>query len=551
VCGCLPLALRIAGNCLALNDDCTPEAYATLLANERTRLTYLKDDQDPRLDVAANIALSVAQLDADTRRAWALLGLFPAPFDVAAVRAVWSGEELLPVEQVLATLRALCNRSLLSYDAGPAPSAAKGSDRYYQHDLLRLAAARELPDVGDAKDARLRYARYYLEIAGAANSLYLEGGADLLRGLALFDQEWPHIRAGQAWAAAHAPADAADARLTSDYPEAGVYLLALRLHPRDRIAWLRAAVDAARRLDDKAAKSGHLDNLGLAHADLGQVRTAIDYHQQALAISREIGDRRSEGADLGNLGTAYARLGETRTAIDYHQQALAIYRDIGDRRGEGSILGNLGLAYMHLGETLAAIECYEGALAIAREIGDRRVEGNDLGNLGSAHADLGDLRTAIEHYEQALAIAREIGDRRGEGNWLGNLGDAYARLRETSAAIDYYEGALAIAREIGDRRSEGNWLGNLGNAYADLGEARTAIDSYEQALAIVREIGDRHGEANTCWNLGLLYKDIDPARAVELMEISVAHEREIGHPNAEADAQRVVWIRYRLASRDQ
>ncbi len=64
--------------------------------------------------------------------------------------------------------------------------------------------------------------------------------------------------------------------------------------------------------------------------------------EQALAISREIGDRRGEGDHLGNLGLAYADLGETRKAIDYHEQALAISREIGDRRGEGIQPGQPG-----------------------------------------------------------------------------------------------------------------------------------------------------------------------------------------------------------------
>ena len=114
-------------------------------------------------------------------------------------------------------------------------------------------------------------------------------------------------------------------------------------------------------------------------------------------------------------------------------------------------------------------------------------------------------------------------------------------------AIEYHEQALAISREIGDRRGEGNDLGNLGNAYKNLGEVRRAIGYYEQALVIAREIGDRRGEAFLCWNLGLLYEDSDPARAAELMRVCVEYEREIGHPGAEADAQRVQGLLDKVA----
>jgi tetratricopeptide (TPR) repeat protein len=279
----------------------------------------------------------------------------------------------------------------------------------------------------------------------------------------------------------------------------GVHFLDLRGHLREAVQLLGWAAEAARAAGNRRGEGVHLGNLGNAYRNLGEVRRAIEYYEQALAISREIGDRRNEGAWLGDLGLAYAALGEARRAIEYHERCLMIHREIGDRRGEGSALGNLGLTY----------------------------------------ADLGEVRRAIEYYKHALAIAREIKDRRGEGGHLGNLGLAYADLGEVRRAIEYYEQALAIARETGDRHREGVWLGNLGNAYAALGEVRRVIEYYQQALKIDREIEDRPNEAIHCWNLGLLYEDGDPARAAELMQVCVEYEREIGHPDAEADAESV------------
>jgi hypothetical protein len=74
-----------------------------------------------------------------------------------------------------------------------------------------------------------------------------------------------------------------------------------------------------------------------------------------------------------------------------------------------------------------------------------------------------------------------------------------------------------------------------------------AIAHYEQTLLIARESGDRRGEAFHSWNLGLEYQVTDPARAVELLSVCVAYEREIGHPDAQADAERVEQIRRRMA----
>ena len=45
------------------------------------------------------------------------------------------------------------------------------------------------------------------------------------------------------------------------------------------------------------------------------------------SLHREIGDRRGEGNALGNLGIAYADLGETRRAIQFYEQHCYCSRD--------------------------------------------------------------------------------------------------------------------------------------------------------------------------------------------------------------------------------
>jgi tetratricopeptide (TPR) repeat protein len=222
------------------------------------------------------------------------------------------------------------------------------------------------------------------------------------------------------------------------------------------------------------------------------------------------------------------------------QAGLDAARAAGDRYDEGQFLNELGLVHYSLGEHRRAVDMYVLALAIAREIGDREGEGNALGNLGLAYATMGETRRAIELYEQALALDRAIGDRRGEGADLGNLGLAYYSLGETRRAIELHAQRLGIAREIEDRRGEAIALGNLGNAYAALGETRRAIELYEQHLVITREIGDRQGEAIGNWNLGEAYEmEGDLARAIACMEVCVAYEEEIHHPDAGVDGARV------------
>jgi tetratricopeptide (TPR) repeat protein len=489
LCGGLPLALRIAGNYLALNDDFSGSEYTEHLADERGRLAHLRDPDDPELDVAATLSLSVAQLDAGTHWAWSLLALFPTPFDAAAAAALWGegvtpdGWDPLDEDTTLAWLRILRDRSLVTYD----PEA----DRYHLHDLLHLAASQQLENAGEAEGARKRLAYHYLSVAQAVDreQRYLD-----------LDPEWPHLQAALKCARQNVELFSDMVLALNDYWSA-------RGMARQRADWSRRAAQACAAALRRQDEGVHLGNLGSAYADRGDARRAIEVYGQALPISRRTGDRRLEGTLLGNLGNAYANLGEARRAIRFHKQALAIAQEVGDRRMEGTLLGNLGTACAALGEPRRAIEFLEQGLAIAQEISDRRVEGAHLGSLGLAYADLGDAAQAIDCQKQALAIQREVGDRRGEGNALDSLGRAYADRGEPQRAIDYFEQALEISRAIGDRRSEGADLGNLGLAHASLGDTQRAIDHYEQALSIAQEVGDRRNESACLGNLGRSYVD--------------------------------------------
>jgi len=62
---------------------------------------------------------------------------------------------------------------------------------------------------------------------------------------------------------------------------------------------------------------------------LGDVKKAIDYYEQRLAIAREIGDRRGEALSSWNLGLAYEKSGDLRRAAEMMQICVGYEREIG------------------------------------------------------------------------------------------------------------------------------------------------------------------------------------------------------------------------------
>ncbi len=538
LCGYLPLALRVAGSFLRINRLWPAEDYVAALSDERERLTRMALEGDPQLNVLASMVPSLQTLRQDhpqTADLWHRLGVFEGDFALDAAAAIWA----VALSDARDQMQRLVTWAMVMAD----PQTA----RFQLHDLMRDLALGHVPDnagiplPGDLEaslsGARRMHAEHYADVLERANITFLEGGANVLSGLLLFDGERPNIEAGYGWAHDHRYIDAKAAWRCMTYPLAGANVLDLRQTAWERIDWLNVAVTAAREIGDRRGEGNALGNLGLAHAALGDARRAIEYHERALEVSREIGDRRGEGAALGNLGNAHADLGDARRAIEFYEQRIEIAREIGDRRGEGNALGNLGLAHADLGDARRAIEFYEQHLEIAREIGDRRSEGNALGNLGKAHLDFGDFRLAIEFLQQQLKSARQIGNRRGEGIALSNLGNAHSALGDARRAIEFYEQHLNIAREIGGGRGKVNTLVNLGLAHVHLGNMQQAIEFLEEALVVARKNSDRIGEANALSSLGNAHLNIGYARyALKLSEQSLDLSREICHRQLETKA---------------
>lgn len=273
-----------------------------------------------------------------------------------------------------------------------------------------------------------------------------------------------------------------------------------------------------------------IGNLGKAYYQLGQIRTAIEYHNQALKIAIANNDEQNEGICRGNLGLAYIVTGEMEKALEHLNASLVITRNNLNLNGEQNILGYLGNIYLNQGYLSRAQECYQKALEITKIIKNKRDEGTWLGNLGLIYDKKRDTKKAIEHYEKALVIARELGDKRNEGIWLINLGGVYLFLRDTEKAVNKFQKAVAIARELEDLRMEQYYIGSIGVIHYQLKEFDEAIKCYEQALEIARKIGSRLEENNHLNNLIVVYKDLEnPIKVIEYCEKALKIVREIGN----------------------
>ncbi|HEY3868233.1 MAG TPA: BTAD domain-containing putative transcriptional regulator [Actinocrinis sp.] len=497
LCGCLPLALRIAAALIRHRPAWSMEHLLEKLRAARPELTsFAAGDRD----LGSVFDLSLQALAGDRRLLFRRLGLVPGPdIDDYAAAALL---EAAPAETDR-LLQDLVDHNLLSE---PVPG------RYRMHDLIR-AHARALAeaDPGAARDAALgRLLDYYQHTSAVADTR-----------VARYQRPEPVGRAP-----AHAP-DLADPERAVAWLRAEAGNLAAcfgftvergcdtrtvalaagmaNLHLIDG-PWQPAlvvhgiAVEAAERLGDHAALARALNDAGAIRVHTGEYEAARRELGQALALYREVGDRHGESGVLIELATIKRLQGESADALGDLVPALELQRASGDRTGQAFTLIELGVARYLASDRHGAIDALEQAVALHREIGNRQGRANALIYLGGVRSMDGDYETVIRDLEEALRLQRELGNRHFEATALGELGGARRLVGDYQGAIRDLELALEIRRTESDRLGEATIMTSLGKVRLHSGDHPGAMRDLETALEQYHGLGAR---GNEVWVLNI------------------------------------------------
>jgi DNA-binding SARP family transcriptional activator/tetratricopeptide (TPR) repeat protein len=496
-CGCLPLALRIAGARLAARPTWPVAALAERLADTHRRLDELAVAE---VGVRSSLAVSHEQLQASqdpadraAARAFGLLGLLDGPELGIPVVARLLDQREGAVERLL---ERLVDAHLLET---PRPG------RYRLHDLLRLYA-RELTRKHHGEQERAvaltRALGFYVASAWGTLGVLRPGDYRLARADGRWRKgglEFPDDRAALGWLEAERAnllAAVQQAAATPDVPpEIAVELTQalfgffwVRSHLGDWVQANQLALGIARRVGDLAAQAQADNDLGGGYWRQGRYEEALAHGQRALALRRELGDRRAEAASVGNLGIIHQSQGRYEEALVCLEESLAIFRELGDRRGQAVALVNLGESHQRQGRYEEALACLHESLAIRRDMSDRHGQADSMGYLGVVCERQGRYEEALARLQESLTIYRELGDRRGEVRSLHDLGVVHQRQGRYEEALARLQESLAVCRELGDSHSEAETLRELGVTLRALGRVEEARAHLLQALAILEQL---------------------------------------------------------------
>jgi tetratricopeptide (TPR) repeat protein len=432
LCARLPLAVCVAGARLATRPRWRLSEMVEALAHEQERLSTLSPgsgDDDEELTIRAPLNVSYRALHPAARRAYRLLGVYPA-----ATFDEWTAAALCGCQRATA-------RDLLSTLADANLLDDLPSGRYQFYDLTRLHAREvAMTESTDAEreESFLRLVEWTLRAVTSARdtirpddhderSAAVPSGlfTDAAHALDWLDLEFGNLKATLQWAFSHGLFEETWRLVDAMWP-----LFLHRGHRSEGLEIDRLGLEAARAARNDEAEAKMLNRTGLTLRKLGDPEGAAADFRAALEIWTRLGNRYRMASSQRRLGFVEMDLGRFDTALELFSSALARFRELGEVRGAGLALYDIGKVLIMAGRPAEAVARLEEARRILAEVDDPYNHARTLILLGQAHP--GDYEQAERLALTGLEEIRAIGSREGEARAL----EALAEIASTHGRED-------------------------------------------------------------------------------------------------------------------
>lgn len=191
-------------------------------------------------------------------------------------------------------------------------------------------------------------------------------------------------------------------------------------------------------------KSEIYNRIGITYCKQGgHEDSAIKYYSKRIDISRNLGDIRGEGYGLSNAAECYASKGQLQTALDFCDRALAIFKKMDEKRMVSNTLMVYGIVYGYKHEWIKSVQYFNDAMKIAKDINSLDLQAQIHFNFGFAMRDLGkSLNAGYQEQLNPLAASERI-DR-------GNIkkDKIFRTPKNAKEAIEYAKSNLLRSIEI-------------------------------------------------------------------------------------------------------
>ncbi|MFZ4463716.1 MAG: tetratricopeptide repeat protein, partial [Bacteroidales bacterium] len=230
-------------------------------------------------------------------------------------------------------------------------------------------------------------------------------------------------------------------------------------------------------------------SLGTANFSASVFKECVVSWDSALFYFRKCGNSHEEKNVINNLGVAHAQLGNYQTAVDYYMNCLNMHKMEADSAGMGHIYNNLGALYYELRAFKEALPYFERARAIAVQSDDIATQMHTSNNIGLILTELNRYDDAHQSFNESIIFAKKIKNSAVLAASIQNIGNVYMFQNQSDSALKYFNQGLELSKSIGADNAHA-YLG-IGWCWHQKGMNEKALENFRQAYEIAQNSGDQ------------------------------------------------------------
>lgn len=223
---------------------------------------------------------------------------------------------------------------------------------------------------------------------------------------------------------------------------------------------------------------------------LGQISSALEDSEKALAIAQENGYKEVEANALLSIGRIYARQKDYRQALNYYRQNLKIYQNDPYAPERTQALNNIADANMKFGQYQSAIDTLNIAIRINRSAQRKDQLIFNYATLGETYEKMQDYDSAYYYADKALNLSRELGNPFLTAYMHSSLAIIFYGKNQFDQALTNLYKALELAEKVKSDEVMENALKTLHMTHFAIGQYDSAyyyLSRYQTTTELTRE----------------------------------------------------------------
>ena len=228
-----------------------------------------------------------------------------------------------------------------------------------------------------------------------------------------------------------------------------------------------------------SGESYALNMMGIYCRNTTQYPKAIALHKKAIESAKEAKNIELHVIGLNMLGVVYRRKDAIRTALDYHHEALTLAESVSPvtlstKHSIAVSLNSMGNIYLTLKQFDLAVEKFSKSVSLEREVHNNLGVAINHQNIGFAKESLGNLDEALKDYEISLEYNKSVNSMIGQVICYNSMARVFVKQQKYQKAIDIIMPILDKAKDLRDKF-------HLTRVYNNLGRAHIGVGNYNEA----------------------------------------------------------------------